>query len=68
MRTVDNVRLVLFFRIGEAFSESIDIDHHDLNVRTGGKVSYVGKLAGVIDKGIKRHIFIELFKMLGSNL
>ena len=68
MGTVDNVRLVFLFRIIETFSEGINIDNHDLNIRTGGKVSYIGKFAGVIDKIVETDILIKLTKMVHRDL
>jgi hypothetical protein len=64
MGPVDDIGLVFLFRIGKALPESIDIDHHDLDIRAGGKISDIRQFAGIIDKIIKADIFIQFPEMV----
>ena len=48
--------------------ESINIDDHDFNVGAGGKLPYIGKLCGIIDKIAAGNIVVLQAEMLLCNL
>ena len=66
--SVDQVGFGLFIRIGKAFAEGVNIDHHDLNVIIGGKAANLVRLLRIVDKVIVLNVVVLLFKVLLGNL
>ena len=48
--------------------ESVDVNNHHFDVGTGGKLSHIGQLGGVIDKVPAGHIVVLQAKMLLRDL
>ena len=64
---VNDVGFVLLLRVGKAFPECIDIDHHNLYIRAGRKVTHIRQLTGIVSEIVKGNVFVQLFKMSRRN-
>lgn len=63
MGAVDNVGLVFLVRVGKALAKRIDVDDHNLDIITGGKIAHLAEFLRVVNEIVKRDVFIEPLEM-----